>query len=304
MVALQVHSASASEAGATLFILVDGEAKECIDERRLASSLAVRATRLSEDATLRLRASVSREGSAVIVSISGTNARGPLEPREFRADTCDEAADALVLYAALSAETAEPSAPPTAPPPRRSVAPPASTAEPPVPIPFAPTFGLAVTASSLAEGQIGARLSFGAFAPRVVVPLLEASIELPIPRTVSGGGGDAEVFSARARATLVPAGFPLGTQGLVGPYVALEGGALFVSGRGPRLVRSQASATGTLACGGMVRLGLGGHFFIALSAGAVLPFPRDTFVFTNGGTAYQVPTLGIDGAIGVGMSFP
>ncbi len=77
---------------------------------------------------------------------------------------------------------------------------------------------------------------------------------------------------ARGRAALVPAGFRLGTRGLIGPYVAFEELVLFVSGSGPRQVRSQARPTASVACGGMVRLSLNRHVFMSLPAGAVLPF--------------------------------
>lgn len=308
---------AAAEVSSAVSLVFEGDSAGCVDERTIEPALASRATKTAPDATVRLRAKVTRTEGAVTVEVSGDDARGPLERREFHARTCEDAVDALALYASLSSESsvAVVGAPLAAVGPPAPAAEPVDTASPrqagPLAPSFAPSFapsiGIGLTFTSLAEGQVGARLGFGLVtAPRVRVafPLVEASFELPIPRTLSGGGGDAEIFSLRGRGTVVPIALPLGSASLLGPYAALEGGALFVSGSGPSLVQSRSRPYGAVAVGGMARVALGGRLSLVFSAGTVVPFLRDEFVFVNGGTAYRVPSVGLEASFGVGMSFP
>lgn len=308
------HAAMAHDAR----VAVDLDSEGCVAQEDLRREVEARGAQIAQDAPVRLRVRVDR-ASGVLLDVTGERAEGALSARRLVAASCAEALVALALVVALAADEpaaapppdperppAAPPAPPPAPPPvaRDAPSPPAPAARSEVKAPRVPYVAASLLATSLAEGQAGARLAAGLAAPRTWLPWVEASASLTLPRAVSGGGGDARLTWAVGRLSAAPVGVAVSSGVHASAYAAAEAGVLFASGEGPTRTRSSSRPWLAAAAGARVRGSIGSRFFTAFSAGAIVPVVRDELVFLGGGTAYRVPVVGAEGALSFGGDFP
>lgn len=285
-----------AHAGGAVDVQTDDDA--CLTRERLAAEIALRGAQLEPGAKVRLGVHVKRTETGVAVEVTGRNERAPLSRRHLEADSCEDALTAVALIAALA--VSEDAAPVDDPAPEPEPA----RAEVVEPRPKETTYGsFAWTASSFARGQVGPRLAVGRATRRTLFPWSELAIGATLTRTVSGGGGEAELSWIAFRGTLAPVGITLGARGMVSLYGMLETGAVVAAGKKVTTNETRTLPWLAVGVGAQLRWDLG-TALIAVQAGVKVPASRDDLVFANGGTVYQMPAMGGEGAIVLGTHFP
>jgi hypothetical protein len=333
VVAFALASLGAGEAGARdrrVAVTVDGAG--CVAQMDLRSAVVTRGGHVDDDAPVRLRASVSREGTErIAVVVEGESERGAIAERRLVAASCPEALDALALLVALAADEADEAVEPTEPAEPAEPAPvlaaePPPPAQPPLfasprstgqdappslapPLAFAETpsalyASVALAGSSLGEGQPGGRVALGRAWQRPILPWVEAGATANLPRAVAGGGGEASFVWLTARVAAAPLGARLAEGVDASVYGGVEGGALLAAGAGLARVESRARPWIAALAGGRLRWELGRRLVAGLDAGLALPLIRDQFVFVGGATVYRVPAVAFESALSLGVRFP
>ncbi len=305
-------------------VAVTLEGGTCVAQSALRDAIALRGGRITDEAPVRLRVRVRlHDDGQVGVEIGGESARGALADRRFVAPSCADAVDAIGLVIALAGDETERAAPP---PVDEAPAAPAPALPPPVSTPtsidtpveardaraaasetrtpsrFA--LGAGALGTTFGEGQVGARVGAAIEWRRSLLPWVEASASMNVPRTLHGGGGgaDAAWISGRLAAAL-PFGTYVGRGLRMSVFGGADIGALNVSGSGATRVDSRTRPWFALAGGARARWDIKGGFFAGLDGAAVVPLVRDDFVFVNGGTAYRVPVVGAETAVFLGAHF-
>jgi hypothetical protein len=299
-------------------VMVESNDESCVSAERLRREVARRGGRIDPEGEVRLRVRITRTNDAVTLDVAGQNERGALAERSFVASSCEEAVDALALLVVLSGSREE--GPHGGEPGRDSASAPAGHASPVLAergasheAPTGAAAGahaarvyasLAWVATSFAEGQTGGRLAVGFDARRTLVPWAEAGISATLPRTVTGGGGEANLTWVSGRAAIAPVGIALGPHAVGSVYVGIEAGGLFASGSGPERVQSHTRPWLAAAVAARLRWELGSRAFVDVEGGGKAPLLQYEFVFINGGTAYRLPAVGVEGGLTLGMHFP
>lgn len=291
--------------GAERRIAIEATNPDCVSLEQIATEVGPSGVQIDPAAPVRLRVDLTRTEQGITIEVAGENEGKTLLRRSFTASSCAEALDALALVVTLAADesttllaveherdtTTANTSPPSVE--RASVDHPAHFVA-----------DVALLATSFAEGQAGARASVGFASRRWLLPSAHLGVGGTLPRTVSGGGGDAALTWAFGRAAMTPLGIPLGSRGLLGMYGALEVGAVFAAGSGPPKTDSRARPWLAASAGLEGRVDLSSRWFLGLEAGANMPLIRDNFVFLSGGAVYRVPAVAVESAIAVGMHFP
>lgn len=290
-------------------VAVDVDGGSCVAHEGFRQEVEARGGRVDDDASVRLRVRMlpHEGGSSVAVDVSGEGPRGALASRTFVAVSCAEAVDAAALLVALSgveASNPEPTPEPPSPPPAIDAPAPPS----PRVSERSSTTSLyasgAIVGTSLGEGQIGGRLALGLAAERAWLPWIEAAASANVPRSISGGGGEATLTWISGRVAVSPIGIALAPSLFASAYAGAEAGALFASGDGTSRVDSRTRPWLAALAGARLRWDVGSRIFAGADAGAALPLLRDEFVFVHGGTAYRTPIVAFETALSLGTRFP
>lgn len=241
-------------------------------------------------------------------------------------------ADASVRSATAQSvmERVEPAAPPPevatpSPEPERK---PAAPSTPATPSPRAgeqegapPATNLArlrvgLTAGALLESAVAEGAAFGASAgiaswleparPSVWVPRVQAEALATLPTTVHATQGDVELQLTAARLHLCPLRFTVGHSLQLVPCLTGDAGSLRAQGTGTTL-NPKTRRMLWLAVGGTARaqLALGRVLSLESWLGVRgLAGGADTFVFSPGVLAYQVPSWSLGAGLGVTATLP
>ncbi|MFO0644347.1 MAG: hypothetical protein U0183_34325 [Polyangiaceae bacterium] len=256
------------------------------------------------------RASVVAEGDAVDVRIEGADGDRAIPARTLHAGSCDEARRAVAVLVAIG-HGGEPEPEPTPPAP---LAPLPTSAPKDAPGRLAPrarpeapsaafTAAIGAGARSLVEGQATFSLSMGLARPSNVLPWVEASFVVGVPKTIVGGGASGEFTYLAGRIAAAPVGLRSGAWSL-SPFLGLEVGALGASGVGATRVdrRSRPSVLGSL--GVRSHYEISRRFFASGGVEGLVVGLRDDFVIVGGGTTYRPPAVGFAVSLAFGVTIP
>lgn len=250
------------------------------------------------------RAVVVSEGDSIEVRIEGADEDRVIPPRTLRAGSCEEARRAVaVLVAVGHGGEPEPEPPaPLAPPPTSASKRSAPLARPEVPS-AALTVAVGAGARSLVEGQATFSLSMGLARPSNMLPWVEASFVVGLPKTIVGGGASGEFTYVAGRLAAAPVGLRSGGW-TVSPFLGLEVGALGASGVGATRVerRSRPSVVGAL--GIRSHYDFSRRFFASGGVEGLVVGLRDDFVIVGGGSTYRPPAVGFAVSLALGVTIP
>lgn len=254
------------------------------------------------------RAVVVSEGDSIEVRIEGTDEDRAIPSRTLRADSCEEARRAVAVLVAVGHGGEPEPAPPAPVAPVVSSAPKRVPARPsPVAHPEAPSAALTAAvgagARSLVEGQATFSLTMGLVRPSNVVPWVETSFVVGVPKTIVGGGASGEFSYLAGRVAAAPVSVRAGGWS-VSPFLALEVGALGASGVGATRVerRSRPSVVGAL--GVRSHYDFSRRFFASGGVEGLVVGLRDDFVIVGGGTTYRPPAVGFAVSLALGVTIP
>ena len=248
------------------------------------------------------RAVVVSEGDSIEVRIEGADEDRVIPSRTLRAGSCEEARRAVAVLVAVGhggepePEPPEPLAPPPTSAPKRAPARSTPLARPEVP--SALTAAVGAGARSLVEGQATFSLSMGLARPSKVLPWVEASFVVGVPKTIEGGGASGEFTYLAGRLAAAPVGLRAGGW-TVSPFLGLEVGALGAT-RVER--RSRPSVVGAL--GVRSHYDFSRRFFASGGLEGLVVGLRDDFVIVGGGTTYRPPAVGFAVSLALGVTIP
>lgn len=312
------------------------EGSACATRDELIAKIARRSDRIrfvDSGAARLLRAEFERHGEgAILARLRVVQPNGRRATRELQAGSCEEAADALALVAAVTldplAKTDE--LPPEAPPPEAETVPerplpvaradqtPSSTAGPagapvrPVderqPEEDAVALGIGVSAAAIwgpAPGPlpgVGASFEIRARTPSVWSPAARASIV----RLWRGGfeteHGTAAFALTELTLDLCPLSLPAGPLELR-PCGSVHAGLLTASGSETHEAREHVRPWLTLGASALVSLRVTETLEFSTAFGAGHPLVRDRFQFEPN-VFHEVPNIAFSAAIGASIRFP
>lgn len=255
------------------------------------------------------RASAVGEGDAIEVRIEGADGDRAIPSRTLRAGSCEEARRAVAVLVAVG-HGGEPEPEPALPAPSE-LRPPSEAPAPTVPRPVSraasPSAALYaavdVGARSLVEGQATFSLSMGLTRPSRVLPWIEASFLVGVPKTIVGGGASGEFTYVAGRVAAAPVGLRAGAWTL-SPFLGFEVGSLGAEGVGATRVerRSRPSVVGAL--GVRSHYEISRRFFASGGVEGLVVGLRDDFVIVGGGTTYRPPVFGFAVSLALGVTIP
>lgn len=246
--------------------------------------------------------------------------------RDVRAETCADVADALALVVALAIDPMARAVPVASPPPS-TPAPSAVEPEPVAPSPVVTT--PTVVEMPIAPSKVDARKG-GAFSLGTDVAIVTGAAPTTLVGVSPFVGGQWPIGSMAASAHLgfvhartgevsVPGGAAAFTwnvgqlDGCLTPWPAararlsgcarMQAGVLDASGLQIASPKSESSAWFAVGPGLRAEWSIIGPLFVDARLAMMFHVMADRFYFLPDTTAYRVPVLGVDGALGAGVTF-